>query len=632
LCIIIGVWELHTVSLCTVIFFLGTLIKAGRPERAAEIFKLGEQVFSMILQTQILSESFTLDTAPDVFIIMQSIALTCAKTFLGVNNKLLADAIIKWKCLFSQLRALLMQFGMGAKYLATFKAIQDMQMGRDMSSSDIEAQLIQLAGEHQREVHQVMCDKGMHLLVPLLNDTHEYIQRLLKPGQIVLDFCTAHDQDSISRNVLADKESHGLLLVLQADESPVIQSIDFAKAAEYTHEWIEKAPKYSEDEALKLTTEICNLLIPEEIQAIISSSCVQQVLICPDPSFTLVPFELLPLPGSQLLGEKCTLVYLSAARELLRKPTLNAAQLVFSLTEMSVENAQTAENLESFHDTQPLTPTQAAETETPVRPSTKQCLIISDPNYNLEQTAEGVDAGILQKLIASMSSLFLKPLDETTFACPLPRTRDEAHEIQYILSVAENPLETHCILGDEATVSSVLQVQSPFVLHFSTHAFSKSSNLGVSGTFWDDTKCGLILAGANTYHRGDLAKVIPGAGTGVLTALAVMGMNLYETRLVFLSVCTSARGSVAPNESVNSLAHAFRAAGAQTVVATMWTVLDDEARIFAVHFYQKACKTGIRPSQALASAKKKMQESGYQWFYWSSFICIGEDVPLFQEI
>lgn len=102
-----------------------------------------------------------------------------------------------------------------------------------------------------------------------------------------------------------------------------------------------------------------------------------------------------------------------------------------------------------------------------------------------------------------------------------------------------------------------------------------------------------------------------------------MGMNLHNTSLVYLSTCLSS------GESINSLAEAFRVAGARTVVATLWPVVDEEAKILAVHFYREVCKTGVRPSQALASAKRKMEESGYHTVLWSSFICLGEDVPLF---
>ena len=82
---------------------------------------------------------------------------------------------------------------------------------------------------------------------------------------------------------------------------------------------------------------------------------------------------------------------------------------------------------------------------------------------------------------------------------------------------------------------------------------------------------------------------------------------------------------------MGSLAQAFRSAGAQTVIATQWAVVDDTARQFAVHFYEAACKTAVPPSQALTYAKEKIrQESPYKhWAFWSAFICIGVDLPLF---
>lgn len=260
------------------------------------------------------------------------------------------------------------------------------------------------------------------------------------------------------------------------------------------------------------------------------------------------------------------------------------------------------------------------------QPSIKQCVIFADPNYDLEQAG---DSSVLNNLITSLSALFLEPPHEDSFACPLPETRDEAHEIQLALTTSENSLELHCFLGDEVTISSVLQVESPFLLHFSTHGYSGFTHV-LHGTFFDDTKCGLLLAGANTYRRRDLSKVVPAAGAGVLTSLGAMGMNLCNTGLVYLSACSSAAGSFT-SESINSLAEAFRTAGAQTVIATLFTVGDREAKMLTVHFYRELCKTGIRPSQALASAKSMMHNYGYHWVHWSSFICIGEDAPLFPK-
>ena len=616
----------------------GALLRIGESSKAAEIFDLGELVLVRVLQRQILNKSFSLDTGPEVLRVIQNAILISAKSFLGANDKLVADAIVKWKCIFSEFRAILMQLGIGSKYLATFRDIQEMYVHRKLSSSEKENQLVQLAEKHQREVHEVMCVKGMLLLNILLKQNHEEVQKVLKPGQIILEYCPAENEYSYSKSLSTDaKEEDGLLLVLQAEKAPIIKSIDFRSVAACADRWIKTAPKCSKEEAAKLSQEVCNLLIPAEVQIVTNSACVQQVLLCPDPTFTLVPIELLPLPDGQLLGEKCSLVYLSAARELLRKSAFATTQSIFSVIQEHGKNAKKDGSTDATQDhakdlTGDLIQIQSSTStgvRSPVLMAKKKCVIFADPNYDLERPTEESDVSIMDNLVATISTLFLKPSEQTGIASRLPKTRDEAHEIEYTLSAGENSFEVQCFLGDEATLSSVLQVESPFVVHFSTHGFAKPSVIGVSGTFWDDTQCGLILAGSNTYRQGKLAKILPVAGTGELTALAAMGMKLHGTCLVYLSTCISAQGSVASGESVNSIAQAFRAAGAQTVVATLWTVLDNEARIFAVHFYYEACKTGVRPSQALSSAKKKMQELGYHWIFWSSFICIGEDVPLF---
>ena len=113
-------------------------------------------------------------------------------------------------------------------------------------------------------------------------------------------------------------------------------------------------------------------------------------------------------------------------------------------------------------------------------------------------------------------------------------------------------------------------------------------------------------------------------------------MNLKGTRLVYLSACSSSYGRYSYNESISSLAEAFRSAGAETVIATLWQIVDDTAEKFASYFYNALCSsdTMSTPSQVLARSKEKLrEETSYKDFiYWSSFICIGEDKPVFRII
>ena len=610
------------------------MLKTGMVERASEIFKLGESVTFSILQRRLLLQSFTLDTATVAFFTMQGNVLLHAKAFLGINDTLLADVIIRWKCILSELRALLMQSGLGTKYLATFKALQDLQLKNKEPLFLMGDQLLQCAEEHQKEVHKYMKTKGRTLLDMLFQQKSEDLQSYLKPGQIVLEYCPADNEISIcSLAGDVENESNDLLLVLQPDEAPVIKLVDISKCVQCASKCITQS--YFE------TKELCNLLVPVDIQDIICSSHVQQIIFCPDPSLSQVSLDLLSLKTGEQIGSKCTVVHLSTARELLRMSTLAAVHddtsLVREVQESGIKQVGNAHGTQCYNkhkvdvavcsNADDVTQTQSSTRD--AIPS-KQCIIFADPNYDLEQ-AEKCDVGVLEKMFASFSLLFLKPTHTTSLACPLPLTREEAHEVRDTLAASENPLSSRCLLGNNVTVSAVLQVDSPFILHFSTHGFTQpTGNYGYRGTFCDDTKCGILLAGANTYHNGDLSKVVPAAGAGVLTALAVMGMNLYNTSLVYLSTCSSAQGStITSGESINSLAEAFRIAGAKTVIATLWPVLDNEAKLLAVNFYQEACKTGVRPSQALAFAKKKLQESGCHWVIWTSFICIGEDVPLF---
>ena len=601
-------------------------------ERATEIFKLGESVTFSILQRQLLLQSFTLDTASVAFFTMQGNVLLHAKVFLGINNTLLADVIIRWKCILSELRALLMQSGLGAKYLATFKALQDLQLKKKEPLSLMGDQLLQCAEEHQEEVHQHMKTKGRILLDILFQQKAEDVQSYLNPGQIILEYCPADSEISIcNREGDIEKESDDLLLVLQPDEAPVIKLVDISEIMKYASTCITQSGSE--------TIEMCKLLIPVEIQDIICSSHVYQIIFCPDSCLSQISLDLLSLNTGEQIGNKCTVIHLSAARELLRKSALAILHKPFSVRKMikmqesGIKHGNTlgAEHridvavCPNFDD---ISQTQSSTQAT--KPLSKECIIFADPNYDLERV-EKCDEGILEKMFASFSLLFLKPTHTTSLACPLPVTREEAREVQDTLATSENPLSSRCFFGNDVTVSTVLQVDSPYVLHFSTHGFSQPlTNYGYRGTFCDDTKCGILLAGANTYHHGDLSKVVPAAGAGVLTALAVMGMNLHNTSLVYLSTCSSAQGpSMTSGESINSLAEAFRVAGAKTVIATLWPVFDSEAKLLTVYFYQEACKTGVRPSQALALAKKKLQESGYHWIVWTSFICIGEDIPLF---
>ena len=252
------------------------------------------------------------------------------------------------------------------------------------------------------------------------------------------------------------------------------------------------------------------------------------------------------------------------------------------------------------------------------------CVIVCDPNFDLADITFN-DQSFIQKLMN-----LWKPSSSGRTVQRLRHSRDEGNNIEAILALMRPELNVQLISGDDATVSAILRLKSPLVVHISSHGVSEAKFSMCRGNFWDDTKSAVVLAGYNTYASRRYDEINLLAGSGMLSALAMSGLDLSETRLVVLSMCLSGIGAATFQESVCSLADAARAAGAQTVVATFWMVPDLDTAEFMKHFYNRLCQTGVRPSQALKEAREEMMQDQRfaHWFSWAPFACYGYDRPL----
>lgn len=85
---------------------------------------------------------------------------------------------------------------------------------------------------------------------------------------------------------------------------------------------------------------------------------------------------------------------------------------------------------------------------------------------------------------------------------------------------------------------------------------------------------GLVLSGANRS-----------AEEGILTAEEVASLDLGGLELAVLSACETGLGKVAGGEGVLGLQRAFQAAGARTLVTSLWNVNDAATAILMEQFY-----------------------------------------------
>ncbi len=165
-------------------------------------------------------------------------------------------------------------------------------------------------------------------------------------------------------------------------------------------------------------------------------------------------------------------------------------------------------------------------------------------------------------------------------------------------------------------------------VHLATHGFfappekisawrpSSAENSGANSTadvFWRGGKrrrhdpfllSGLVLAGAaREPEDSDGGSLFSGEGDGILTAAEVLDLDLNGTRLVVLSACDTGLGEVASGEGVLGLQRAFHAAGAQTMVTSLWRVNDAATSVLMEEFYRNLWQRHLPRLDALRQAQ-----------------------------
>lgn len=115
---------------------------------------------------------------------------------------------------------------------------------------------------------------------------------------------------------------------------------------------------------------------------------------------------------------------------------------------------------------------------------------------------------------------------------------------------------------------------------------------------------------------------------GFLRARDIDTLDL-SFRLVVLSACETGLGEELRGEGQVGLAQSFLAAGADDVVASLWSVPDDRTFELMSGFYKRLFREGLSPAQALRQAQiKAWRDPDYRApYYWAGFTIQGRGAP-----
>jgi CHAT domain-containing protein/tetratricopeptide (TPR) repeat protein len=221
-------------------------------------------------------------------------------------------------------------------------------------------------------------------------------------------------------------------------------------------------------------------------------------------------------------------------------------------------------------------------------------------------------------------ALHFNPLEATE-----AETRNVEGEYRQFTGAAGTSDVIH-LTGTTATKRRTIEaIQGRRFLHLATHGYFSSlaktvdpepdtgmspAQIGADGS--DDTPAlfpgllsGLVFAGANR-PKSDPLTGTPDFGAGIMTAEEVAGLDLSPCELAVLSACETGRGRVAGGEGVIGLQRSFHAAGARTVMASLWKVDDEATRDLMTLFYDNLWRRKLGPLEALRQAQLNTLRGG----------------------
>jgi len=185
----------------------------------------------------------------------------------------------------------------------------------------------------------------------------------------------------------------------------------------------------------------------------------------------------------------------------------------------------------------------------------------------------------------------------TPNAAPIPKTEDEVKLVQKLASSVKKVN----LIDEEATVARVLQaMRDADWIHMACHGKQETGEPMKSGLLLHDKILELSEIVRHALPRADFA---------------------------FLSACQTAVGDERiADESVHLAAGMFMA-GYRGVIATMWSIRDQDAPQVAEDVYKRILKDG-KPNRkeaahALHDAVKRLRDSGAGFMAWVPFIHLG---------
>ena len=213
----------------------------------------------------------------------------------------------------------------------------------------------------------------------------------------------------------------------------------------------------------------------------------------------------------------------------------------------------------------------------------------------------------------------------------LPGTKREVEDIQDILKPQHVTTELFSTTVANEEAFKALNGEKRNIIHIATHGFYWSQDKAHEQKFFGKSnqanivdplnRCGLLFAGANLALRGHGDELPVDVQDGILTAKEISLMDLRGADMVVLSACETAKGEVT-GEGVFGLQRAFKMAGVQTILMSLWPVDDTATQLMMTEFYRHWIGQKEAKREAFANALNTVRKQYADPKYWTAFILL----------
>lgn len=215
----------------------------------------------------------------------------------------------------------------------------------------------------------------------------------------------------------------------------------------------------------------------------------------------------------------------------------------------------------------------------------------------------------------------------------LPGTLDEVTQVSSIISKNKISCEVYTSGKGNEESFKALSGNNFGILHLATHGFYMTESQAERNDFFTSNpfvtlniesgisplhRAGLLMAGGNKAWKGEA--VPNGVEDGVLTAAEIASLDFNSCDVVVLSACETGLGEIT-DEGVLGLQRAFKNAGVNTIVMSLWEVDDQATSLMMQTFYRNLVR-GKNKRESFTLAQNEVKKKFSDPRYWAAFIML----------